>query len=180
MRETVETYPKSGLAHAILGSLLGEAGFSAEAARHFECATELEPDLDAAWSGLATHRKFSNEDAPLIARMKAGLERPHVSPRCRRALHFALGKACDDVGDYEAAMQNFEAGNRLRTGRRGLNRTAFAGRIDRLIEGRPPGFFDCQPTPGVEDATPILIVGMPRSGTTLTEQILSSHPEVAA
>ena len=53
-------------------------------------------------------------------------------------------------------------------------------RVDRLIEATPPGYRDRQPDPGVEDATPILIVGMPRSGSTLTEQILSIHPEVAA
>ena len=53
-------------------------------------------------------------------------------------------------------------------------------RIDQLILATPPGFRNRQPDRGVEDATPILIVGMPRSGSTLIEQILSSHPEVAA
>ena len=61
-----------------------------------------------------------------------------------------------------------------------LNRDALVRRVDRLIEATPPGYRDRQPDPGVEDATPVLIVGMPRSGSTLTEQILSSHPEVAA
>ena len=81
---------------------------------------------------------------------------------------------------YEAAMRNFEAGNRLRARAGGLERDALVRRIDQLIEATPPGYRDRQPDPGVEDATPILIVGMPRSGSTLTEQILSSHPEVAA
>ena len=84
------------------------------------------------------------------------------------------------MGNYEAAMQNFEAGNRLRARSGRLDRDALVRRIDRLIEATPPGYRDRQPDPGVEDATPILIVGMPRSGSTLTEQILSSHPEVAA
>ena len=112
--------------------------------------------------------------------MNAALARPHLAPRHRQSLHFALGKAHDDMGDYEAAMRNFEAGNRLRARGGHFDRDALVRRIDQLIEATPPGYRDRQPDPGVEDATPVLIVGMPRSGSTLTEQILSSHPEVAA
>ena len=112
--------------------------------------------------------------------MNAALARPNLTPRHRQSLHFALGKAHDDMGDYETAMRNFEAGNRYRALGGRFDRGAFARRIDRLIEATPPGYRDRQPDRGVEDATPILIVGLPRSGSTLTEQILSSHPEVAA
>jgi tetratricopeptide (TPR) repeat protein len=179
-RATVEAYPEDAEAHAFLAKLLGEAGLSAEAAAHYLRATELAPDLYLAWSGLATNRKFNGEDSPLIARMNAVLARPNLTPRKRQLVHFALGKAHDDMGNYEAAMRNFEAGNRLRAMAGDLDRDELVRRVDRLIEATPPGYRDRQPDPGVEDATPILIVGMPRSGSTLTEQILSSHPEVAA
>jgi hypothetical protein len=113
--------------------------------------------------------------------MNAALARANLTTRDRQHLHFALGKAHDDVGNYEAAMRNFEAGNRLRAlAGGGLNRDGFVRRIDQMIAATPPGYRDGQPNLGVEDATPILIVGMPRSGSTLTEQILSCHPEVAA
>ncbi len=109
------------------------------------------------------------------------LARPNLLPRDRQALRFALGKAYDDIGNYEAAMREFEAGNRLRAPHGGgLRREALARRVDQLIQATPPGYRDRQPDRGVEDATPVFIVGMPRSGSTLTEQILSSHPEVAA
>ena len=179
-RATVEMYPRDAEAHAFLAKLLGEAGHSAEAAAHYLRATELAPDMCLAWSGLATNRKFTGEDSPLIAQMNAVLARPNLTPRKRQLVYFALGKAHDDTGNYEAAMQNFEAGNRLRAMAGGLNRTELVRRVDRLIEATPSGYRDRQPDPGVGDPTPILIVGMPRSGSTLTEQILSSHPEVAA
>jgi tetratricopeptide (TPR) repeat protein len=179
-RAAVEAYREDAEAHAFLAKLLGEAGFSAEAATHYLRATALAPDMCLAWSGLAANRKFTNEDGALIAQMDAVLARPNLSPRKGQLMHFALGKAHDDMGNYRAAMLAFEAGNRLRGIAGGLNRAELALRVDRLIEATPPGYRDRQPDPGVADATPILIVGMPRSGSTLIEQILSSHPEVAA
>ena len=62
----------------------------------------------------------------------------------------------------------------------GSTATALAARVEQLIAATPPGLLDRLPHSGVDDGTPILIVGMPRSGTTLVEQILSSHPQVAA
>jgi tetratricopeptide (TPR) repeat protein len=180
MRVVVEAHPDNAQALAFLGKLLGEAGHAAEAAAHHLRVTELLPEMHAAWSGVATNRKFTADDGPLIARMNAALARPHVAPRDRLALHFALGKAHDDMGNYEAAMQNFEAGNRLRNVKGGFRREALAWRVGQLIQATPPGYRDRQPDPGVEDATPILVVGLPRSGSTLTEQVLSSHPDVAA
>jgi hypothetical protein len=112
--------------------------------------------------------------------MNAVLSLPHLTPRHRQSLHFALGKAHDDMGNYEAAMRNFEAGNRFRALGGRLKRDALTWRVNQLIAATPPGYRDRQPDQGIEDATPILIVGLPRSGSTLTEQILSSHPDVAA
>ncbi len=179
MRAAVEAYPQSAEAHSSFGLLLGQAGISAEAAAHHLRATELSPDMFVSWSGLATNKKFTAADGPVIARMNAALARPNLTARNRQSLHFALGKAHDDMGDYEAAMRNFEAGNSIRALAGRLDRSAFARRIDQLIEETPPGYRDRHFDRGVDDATPILIVGLPRSGSTLIEQILTSHPEVA-
>ena len=110
--------------------------------------------MGAAWYGFAANRKFTAEDGPLIARMSAALSRPHMTLRHRRSLYFALGKARDDMGDYEAAMRNFEAGNRLRVQGGGFDCNALALRIDKMIAETPPGFRDRQPDPGIADATP--------------------------
>jgi tetratricopeptide (TPR) repeat protein len=179
MRAIVEEHPENAEALGMLGKLLGQAGLSTEAAAHHLRAAELSPDRGAAWYGVAANRKFTAEDGPLIAEMTTALARPDMPLQDRRSLCFALGKAHDDVGNYEAAMQNFDAGNRLRARSGRLDRDALVRRIDRRIEATPLGYRDHQPDPGMEDATPIMIVGMPRSGSTLTEQILSSHPEVA-
>jgi tetratricopeptide (TPR) repeat protein len=180
MRAAVEAHPESGEARAILANLLSRAGLSTEAAAEFERASDLALDMNSVWIGITTNRKITAADGPLIARMNAALGKPNLAPRHRQLLHFALGKAHDDRGEYEAAMRNFDAGNRLREMGGRLDRDGLARRVGRMIEATPPGYRDRQPDPGVDDATPILIVGMPRSGSTLTEQILSSHPDVAA
>jgi tetratricopeptide (TPR) repeat protein len=180
MRAAVAAHPKSGEARAILANLLTYGGLLEEAAAEFERASELTLNMNSAWIGITTNRKITADDDALIARMRGVLNQPRLMPRHRQLLHFALGKAHDDRGEYEAAVRNFEEGNRLRAMGGVFNREALAARVDHIIDMTPPAFCDRPPAVGVDDATPILIVGMPRSGSTLTEQILSSHPEVAA
>ncbi|MGH7025197.1 MAG: sulfotransferase family protein [Caulobacteraceae bacterium] len=110
--------------------------------------------------------------------MNAALARPMLTPLQRQVTHFALGKAHDDIGDYGAAIRHFDAANKIRAKFAAFDGAALATRVDRLIAETPRSSFDA--AVGVSDATPILIVGMPRSGTTLVEQILSSHARVAA
>jgi tetratricopeptide (TPR) repeat protein len=180
MRSAVAAHPKSGEARAVLANLLTQSGLLEEAAAEFERASELTLDTNSVWIGITTNRKITADDNALIARMKAALNQPRLMPRHRQLLHFALGKAHDDRDEYEAAMGNFEEGNRLRGMGGAFDRESLARRVDQIIEATPPAFWDRSSDVGVEDATPVLIVGMPRSGSTLTEQILSSHPDVAA
>jgi len=102
MRAGAEAHPQSAEAHSLLGKLLGEAGLLAEAAAHYERAAELSPDKSFGWFGLATNRKFTADDGPLIARMNAALARSNLTPSYRLLLHFALGKAHDDMGNYSS------------------------------------------------------------------------------
>jgi tetratricopeptide (TPR) repeat protein len=180
MRVIAEAHPHCAIAHSILGEILGQIGHSTEAAAHYDRAAEVSPTMIGAWAGAAVNRKFGTDDAPLIARMNAALARTDLPLPVRQTLYFALGKAHDDMGDYEAAMRNFEAGNRIRAQRAPVDLDRLARHVDRLSRETPPGYGADQSDPGVEDATPVLIVGMPRCGSTLVEQILSSHPEVAA
>ena len=175
-RAIVEAHPKDAQAHAILAKLLAQAGHSAEAAAHYLLAARLSPEMSVAWQGLARNKTFTADDAPIVARMNAALALPNQSALARQMMHFALGKAYDDMGNYQEAMRNFEAGNQFRALAGKLDREGLAARVDRLIEATP----DRQPDGGSEDATPLLIVGLPRSGSTLVEQIISSHPEVSA
>ena len=179
-RAILEAHPKDAQAHAILAKLLGQASHSAEAAAHYLRAAHLSPEMSVAWQGLARNKTFTADDAPILARMNATLALPNQSALARQMMHFALGKAYDDVGNYQEAIRNFEAGNQFRALAGKLNREELTALVDRLSDATPPGYRDRQPDGGSEDATPLLIVGLPRSGSTLIEQVISSHPEVAA
>jgi hypothetical protein len=95
-------------------------------------------------------------------------------------VHLALGKAADDFGDYATAMRHFDAAEALRRETVAFDARAFESQIEQVIARFTPDLIARAPALGSADATPILIVGMPRSGTTLVEQILSSHPGVSA
>lgn len=180
LRAVIAGDAENGEALATLGKLLADTGRLDEAAASYERAAGLDRNLAVAWYGYALNRRFSPADLPLIARIRACLDRKNLPPDHRMALHFALGKALDDVGDYAEAARHFEIANRADQAAHKLDRSSLARRIDRIIAGSPAGFLDRRPDFATHDETPVLIVGMPRSGTTLVEQILSSHPAVAA
>jgi LPS sulfotransferase NodH len=98
----------------------------------------------------------------------------------RVRVHLALGKAADDLGDYALAMHHFDAADAVRRNSLSFDSAAFAIEIDRLIARCTPEWIAQQSERGSRDAMPVLILGMPRSGTTLVEQIVSNHPEAGA
>jgi tetratricopeptide (TPR) repeat protein len=112
--------------------------------------------------------------------MRAALE--SLEPPQRIRVHLALGKAADDLGDYEEAMRHFDAAETLRNEIIRFDLAKFEARVDGLIAHFTPELLGAQlaraPATGLYDATPILVLGLPRSGTTLVEQILSAHPDV--
>ncbi len=179
LRAVILAAPDHGLAHVLLGQMVAQAGDSAEATALIERGIALDPSLVSAWYPLVMTRTFAAADQALIGRIAASLERPGLGPRDRMALCFALGKAHDDVGEYAQAMRHFEAANRIRSATM-LDRAAVLRRTKETIAATPAGYLARRPGLGVADETPILIVGMPRSGTTLVEQILARHPDVAA
>ena len=250
-RRLMERYPASADAHRLLGHLLGEAGHFDEAVKHVERSIALEPQSVSDYAGLVAWRRLTEADRPLVARMLSRLGDRDLSETDRMSVHFALGKALDDLKDYEGATRHFDAANRIRYRLCRFDRKEFEQRIDALIArftggilrqqqgdrqrrrntrpgsrhaalrhdldrayrlqpfaGRrwrrtrvlePPGpalvtaATDKRPDFSAEaleraerrptrpgDDVPVLIIGMPRSGTTLVEQILSSHPSVAA
>ncbi|MGH7210168.1 MAG: sulfotransferase, partial [Acetobacteraceae bacterium] len=180
LRAVIADDPACSEAYPHLGRLLGEAGKAEEATAVLEHGAIANPGMVTLWSGVALNRKFSAADAALIETMRNALQRPTLSPAQRMGLHFALGKVHDDIKDYAQAMRHFDTANQIRSQTWSLDRAGLARRTSRLIAATPPGYLGRRPNCGVEDATAILIVGMPRSGTTLVEQILSSHPAIAA
>ena len=99
-----------------------------------------------AW--ICRDHEIHRADRALIERIAAGLLQPRLAPAQRKALHFALGKAHDDLGDYAKAMHHFEAANRIRSSAARLDRVTLERQIDRLIAATPEGFLGHRPELG--------------------------------
>jgi tetratricopeptide (TPR) repeat protein len=180
LRRVVEADRSSSLAHAMLGDALSETARFGEAEALLRRAIELDPDRVGAWHNLAIITKFAHGDRSLIERMEELLARPGRSDFDRILLHFALGKAHDDLREYERAIEHFDIGNRLEHARQPFDRDALAASVDEAIGTFTRGFLERHASLGTVSELPLLVLGMPRSGTTLVEQIISAHPRVGA
>jgi len=178
LRQLIARSPSSVEAHRLLGHVLNETGRFAEAAPHIERSIALAPREVTGYNALVASRRLTEADRPLVSRMLARLEDRDMSELNRMTLHFAVGKALDDLGDYAGAMQHFDAANRVRYRLSRFDRGEFEHRVDRLIARYSREFFAGNRAIGRDDETPVLVLGMPRSGTTLTERIISSHSQV--
>ncbi|HEY6347759.1 MAG TPA: sulfotransferase [Bryobacteraceae bacterium] len=180
LRKTLALDPSNALAHDLLGNLLSEFGRFDEARECFQRAIAFAPLLAGCYYDLVRCRPVTSDDDGLLPRMEAALATPGLEAEQRLRLHLAIGKAADDLGDYALAMQHFDAADAVRRGSTPFDSAAFSIEVDRLIARCTPELIARAPELGSRDATPVLIVGMPRSGTTLVEQIVSMHPEAGA
>ncbi len=136
-------------------------------------AITLNPLLGDAWWGLANLKTVKFNDADIEA-MDAALESPKLSDQDRLHIHFALGKALHDAGRADDAFAHYSTGNTLRLKTHQYRAQTLTRIVDRCIEKFTAQAFADRPG-GCEAPDPIFIVGLPRSGSTLLEQILSSH-----
>ncbi|MDB6011062.1 MAG: hypothetical protein JWL65_3312 [Gammaproteobacteria bacterium] len=186
LRRVLASEPNNAVALDLLGNNLADAGRFAEARRYFLRGIETAPWLAGSYYDVVRCSRIGTgtEDAELIARMHATLESQGLEPAQRIRVHLALGKAADDLGDYQEAMRQFDAAETLRNGLIRFDLGKFEARVDSLIAHFTPELLAHASATGhqrgLDDATPILVVGLPRSGTTLVEQILSAHPDVGA
>ena len=161
-----------------LGGLLLQRGRVEEAREAYRSAVTIDPKFAVAWRHLAQTTKFSANDDD-IRRMESALASGGLDDDDVKDLRYALGKAHQDAGDYDVAFGHFEAGNRIM-------RSKLSFDIDQLVEHMQSimDVFDADlmERSGLRedtaDATPIFIIGMPRSGTTMVEQILTAHSQV--
>ncbi|MGA8489382.1 MAG: sulfotransferase [Terriglobales bacterium] len=180
LREMLVADPSNAMAYDLLGSVLSELGRFDEARACFERTVAIAPMLAGSYYDLVRCRPVTNHDNGLLPAMEAALATPGLEAGQRLRLHLAIGKAAEDLGDYGLAMQHFDAADAVRRGAASFDSAAFSSEIDRLIARCPPEFIARAAELGSSDVTPVLIIGMPRSGTTLVEQIVSMHPEVGA
>jgi Flp pilus assembly protein TadD len=178
LRETLVADPKNAMAHDLLGNLLSDFGSFDEARAYFERAIALAPRLAGSYYELVRCRPVTSDDDGLLQGMQAALATPGLEAGQRLRLHLAIGKAAEDLGDYGLAMQHFDAADAVRRGSGSFDSATFSIEIDQLIARCTPEWIGQARELGSSDVTPVLILGMPRSGTTLVEQIVSAHPEV--
>ncbi|HEV2363739.1 MAG TPA: sulfotransferase [Caulobacteraceae bacterium] len=173
-RELLAEHPNQWRVWLSLGHALRTGGRSAEAAEAYRRAAALKPDLGEAWFSLANMKTRPFEPAD-VAAMEAALAQPGLDEEDALNLHYALGKAREDEGDFAPAFEHYAKGAALRRARYphdGDETHAFAGRSRALFTA---GFFAERAGAGLADPAPIFVVGLPRAGSTLIEQILASH-----
>src|SRR5271166_6916821 len=170
LRETLVADPRNAMAYELLGNLLSEFGRFDEARACFERAIAIAPLLAGSYYDLVRCRTVTSGDDGLLQEIQAALTTPGLEAGQRQRVHLAIGKAAEDLGDYSLAMQHFDAADAVRRGAASFDSAAFSIEIDRLMARCTPEFIARAPELGSTDATPVLIIGMPRSGTTLVEQ----------
>jgi Flp pilus assembly protein TadD len=180
LREMLVADPNNAMAYDLLGSVLSELGRFGEARACFERTVAIAPMLAGSYYDLVRCRPIASNDNGLLQAMQAALATPGLEAQQRQRLHLAIGKAAEDLGDYAQAMQHFDAADAVRRCAAPFDLAAFSTEVDRLIARCTSEWIARAPELGSHDATPVLIIGMPRSGTTLVEQIVSMHPEVGA
>ena len=179
LRHAAALGPSDPEVRRLLGAVLSIQGRFDLATAQFERALQADPGDVTACLGLVRARKIDRADLPFLESMATRADAPGLPAPQRMTLHFALGKAFDDLGDYPNAWRHFAAANRYRGQTARLDRASLAARIDRIIGAFGPAAFDRPAAGSSSDQTPIFILGMPRSGTTLVEQIISSHLDAA-
>jgi tetratricopeptide (TPR) repeat protein len=176
-RQLLAASPGSSELHVSLGHSLKTVGRQKEATESYQAAAAARPSFgDAYWSlaNLKTYR-FSQDE---IARMRAEEAAPAADPVDRYHLCFALGKALEDRNEYAESWQFYERGNALKRAESHYHPDINEANTRKQMEVFTAQFFAERTGAGVPDSEPIFIVGLPRSGSTLIEQILASHSQV--
>lgn len=177
MREVLQAQPEH---HEVLLALAGplvDQGQFAEAGALIERVLAVRPNSPQAWAKLPHLRKMTEEDAPWLTRAQEILA-AGVSDKEAIGLLFAMGKCCDDLRRFDEAFAYYARANTIKQKFcQPYDRTSMEQVTTYLQQGHGPAVVQ-RKHPGANPSDrPLFIVGMPRSGTSLTEQILASHPQ---
>jgi tetratricopeptide (TPR) repeat protein len=159
------------------GHALKTQGYEQRGIAAYKKSIELQPSLGEAYWSLANLKTASFADSDLAA-MRAQLASPKISDEDRFHLNFALGKALEDRNEFAESFEQYALGNRLRRTQISYQPEEMSEHVARLKALCSAAFFADRPSHGAAAPDPIFIIGLPRSGSTLLEQILSSHSQV--
>ena len=166
--------PDYAEAHNNLGNALDETGRQADAIAHYERAIAIRPDYAEA------HRNLARLDpgAERVTALQQLLEMPGLSELDTIHCHFALGSILHEGEQFERAFEHYLKGNALKRGSIEFDARAVSDYVDELVAAYSATRLQEAAPLGSDSELPVFIVGMPRSGTSLVEQIVASHPQV--
>lgn len=176
-RDLCEDYPERTEGWIAYGHALKVLGRQRDSMAAYRRALQLDPDSARAYWGLASSKAARLEDSDM-GHMEALLGRAGLSSEDRIRLHFALGQAHGDRERYEQSFAHFAKGNALHYLSEKHDPEQMTAYVDRARTLLTKAYFQERAGSGCAAADPIFIVGMPRSGSTLVEQILASHSQI--
>jgi tetratricopeptide (TPR) repeat protein len=177
-KRNVAAHPEHAESHNNLGATLKFKGLFDEARESFQRAADLDPSNTGAWRNLASVKRFEDPNDPALIGMLRQLDKMVQGDARRIELEFACGKAFEDLGMVAESFGHYDRGNKKKRITIPFRLDMLTKTIDLLIEHQGSKFAAAGIAEGVSQASPILVVGMPRSGSTLIEQVLASHPDV--
>jgi len=160
------------------GNALRELGRVDESAQAFETAIKLAPRGIQSYHNLTLVKRFAAGDCHLRAMEELARNMSSLGGDEQISLHFALAKALADIGDHQRSFQHLLSGNAVKRKQTPYDEAAALGILERTRASFTGALMGRQEGLGEPSAAPLFIFGMPRSGTTLIEQILATHPEV--
>ena len=177
-QKAIEIDPELISAYNGLGTLKLEQGLKEDAERYIRRALELDAERIETLFNLSLVKTYTrdDEDFDLLSRQEADLS--NLPEKKQMQLHFAMGKAFDDIRDYDRSFQHYVEGCRIKRSQIDYDEAATSRNFDQTISLFTEEFLSHFPEAGIDSNLPIFVLGMPRSGTTLTEQIIASHPDV--
>ena len=180
LEQALKSAPKSPEALNFYGVALKSVGRLDEARENLTKALKLNDGMWGAYANLNDLVDFSKgEGEELFNRMDAifsAAKNPEADPFL--PLHFAYAKALEDRGEHERALQHYITGGKMKRAQLEYNEQETFGFFDSIRETFTKELFEERKYAGLDDDRPVFIIGMPRSGSTLVEQILSSHPDI--
>ncbi len=176
-RMAISITPSYAEAHKNLGVALEHSGILSEAIEHYREAIAIKPDYAEAYRHLSSatlHTAYDDD----IQTMEGLYRDAAILDEQRMHLCFALGKAYEDMKDYDKSFDFITEANQIKRKTYNYSTSETKELFTRIKETFSADFFSAHHSMGDDDKTPIFILGMPRSGTTLVEQIVASHPQV--
>lgn len=180
-QELTERFPGHAKLWMSYGHMLKTVGRQDDSIAAYRRAIAADPGLGEIWWSLANLKtiRFDATDRGAMETALLDVE-PAATMRedDRLHLHFALGKAYDDAGEVESAFRHYAAGNAIRAGQLGYDAAETTAMVDMAIETFTAEFFAARANLGNPAPDPVFILGLPRAGSTLIEQILASHSAI--